>query len=91
MMKKVKAIVMGRVQGVWFRANTMQEAKLLGVRGYARNLPDGSVEIVAEGEAAAVDTLIAWAGEGPPLAVVRHVRVEDLDYDDEFSNFGVRH
>ena len=91
MMKKVKAIVMGRVQGVWFRANTMQEAKLLGVRGYARNLPDGSVEIVAEGESAAVDALIAWAGEGPPLAIVRHVRVEDLDYDEEFSSFGVRH
>ena len=91
MMKKVKAIVMGRVQGVWFRANTMQEAKLLGVRGYARNMADGSVEIVAEGETAAVDALIAWAGEGPPLAVVRQVRVEELDYDEEFSNFGVRH
>jgi acylphosphatase len=91
MMKKVKAIVMGRVQGVWFRANTMQEAKLLGVRGYARNMADGSVEIVAEGEAAAVDALISWAAEGPPLAVVRQVRVEDLDYDDEFSNFGIRH
>ena len=91
MMKKVKAIVMGRVQGVWFRANTMQEAKLLGVRGYARNLPDGSVEIVAEGEASAVDGLIAWAGDGPPLAVVRHVRIEDLDYDEEFPNFAIRH
>ncbi len=91
MMRKVKAIVMGRVQGVWFRANTMQEAKLLGVRGYARNLPDGSVEIVAEGEAAAVDALMTWAGDGPPMAVVRHVRIEDLDYDDEFSNFGIRH
>ena len=90
-MKKVKAIVMGRVQGVWFRANTMQEAKLLGVRGYARNMADGSVEIVAEGETAAVEALIAWVGEGPPLAVVRQVRVEELDYDEEFSNFGVRH
>lgn len=90
-MKKVKAIVLGRVQGVWFRANAMQEAKLLGVRGYARNMADGSVEIVAEGETAAVDALIAWVGEGPPLAVVRQVRVEELDYDEEFSNFGVRH
>ena len=91
MMKKVRAIVSGRVQGVWFRANTMQEAKLLGVRGYARNQPDGSVEIVAEGEAAAVETLLAWVGEGPPLAVVRNVRVEDLDYEEEFSDFGIRH
>ena len=90
-MKKVKAIVLGRVQGVWFRANAMQEAKLLGVRGYARNMADGSVEIVGEGETAAVDALIAWVGEGPPLAVVRQVRVEELDYDEEFSNFGVRH
>jgi acylphosphatase len=91
MMKKVRAIVMGRVQGVWFRTNTMQEAKLLEVRGYARNLPDGSVEIVAEGDAAAVDALMTWAREGPPLAVVRHVRIEDLDYDDEFPNFAIRH
>ena len=91
MMKKVRAIVTGRVQGVWFRANTMQEAKLLGVRGFARNLPDGSVEIVAEGESSAVDALLAWAGEGPPLAVVRQVRVEDLEYEEEFSGFGIRH
>ena len=90
-MKKIKAIVSGRVQGVWFRANTLQEAKLLGVRGYARNLPVGGVEIVAEGEASAVDTLIAWLGEGPPLAVVRRVRVEELEYDEEFSNFAIRH
>ena len=91
MMKKVRAIVLGRVQGVWFRANTMQEARLLGVRGYARNLPDGSVEIVAEGDASAVDSLLAWAKDGPPLAVVREVRIEELDYEEEFSNFGVRH
>lgn len=91
MMKKVRAVVLGRVQGVWFRANTMQEARLLGVRGYARNLPDGSVEIVAEGDASAVDSLLAWAKDGPPLAVVREVRVEELEYDQEFSNFGVRH
>jgi acylphosphatase len=91
MKKKVRAVVLGRVQGVWFRANTMQEAKLLGVRGYARNLPDGSVEIVAEGEASAVDALITWAREGPPLAVVREVRVEELDYEEEYPNFGIRY
>ena len=91
MMKKVRAVVVGHVQGVWFRANTMQEARLLGVRGYARNLSDGSVEIVAEGEASAVDSLMTWAREGPPLAVVREVRIEELEYDEEYPNFSIRH
>ena len=91
MMKKVRAIVFGRVQGVWFRANTLQEARLLGVRGYARNLSDGSVEIVAEGESTAVESLMTWAREGPPLAVVREVRIEELEYDEEYSNFSIRH
>jgi acylphosphatase len=69
----VKCRVTGRVQGVWFRASTRQQAQPLGIRGYARNLPDGSVEVLACGEEAALRSLKAWLRRGPPMA-----RVDDL-------------
>jgi acylphosphatase len=62
--------VSGRVQGVCFRANTRDEALRLGLRGYARNLDDGRVEVVACGEAGAVETLATWLEHGPPMARV---------------------
>lgn len=70
----VRFLVSGRVQGVSFRAATRDEALRLGLRGYARNLDDGRVEVVACGDAHAVETLAGWLREGPPLA-----RVDDLD------------
>ena len=74
-----KAIVHGRVQGVWYRASTAERAAVLGVRGHARNLPDGTVEVVAAGEQQAVEALLAWLGQGPPLARVTRVEIEELD------------
>ena len=74
-----KAIVHGRVQGVWYRASTAERAAALGVRGHARNLPDGTVEVVAAGEQEAVDALLAWLRQGPPLARVTRVEIETLD------------
>jgi len=74
-----KAIVHGRVQGVWYRASTAERAAALGVRGHARNLPDGTVEVVATGEQQAVDALLTWLGQGPPLARVTRVEIEELD------------
>lgn len=74
-----KAIVHGRVQGVWYRASTAERAAALGVRGHARNLPDGTVEVVAAGERQAVEALLAWLGQGPPLARVTRVEIEELD------------
>lgn len=74
-----RARVRGRVQGVWYRASTAQQAQLLGVHGHARNLEDGSVEVLAVGTAPAVDALLAWLSEGPPLARVTGVEVEELD------------
>jgi acylphosphatase len=65
--------VTGRVQGVGFRYSARLEALRLGVRGYARNLPDGSVEVVAEGSAAAVEELRQWLHRGPRMARVEHV------------------
>jgi len=86
-MKKVRAIVTGRVQGVWFRASVADKARELGVNGYVRNLPDGSVEFVAAGDDHKVDSLVQWANHGPPLASVAKVRVEPLDSDEEFTGF----
>ena len=91
MTKRAHITVRGVVQGVGFRMYTQREAKRLGLHGYVRNLPDGSVEIVAEGSADAVARLIAWAKHGPPSAVVDDVDVEERELTGEFSDFGVRH
>jgi acylphosphatase len=73
-----RARVEGRVQGVWFRAATAQRAGELGVRGYARNLADGSVEVLMAGEPAAVASLTDWLWTGPPLARVSAVTVSEV-------------
>ncbi len=72
-------LVSGRVQGVFFRASTAREAQRLGLVGYARNLADGRVEVLAAGPAAAVDELQTWLRQGPPAAEVRSVHVIDED------------
>jgi acylphosphatase len=65
--------VEGRVQGVWFRESTRQQAERLGVTGYAINCRDGSVEVLACGETKALDALAEWLQQGPPTAQVRSV------------------
>ena len=82
-------LISGRVQGVFFRASTAREAGRLGLVGYARNLPDGRVEVLAAGPAAAVDELQAWLRHGPPAAEVRSVHVvdEDLSAVDGLTDF----
>ena len=72
-MAAARFIVTGRVQGVFFRASTREQALALGLRGHARNLDDGSVEVLAAGDAAALDRLAAWLRQGPP-----HARVDGL-------------
>ncbi len=67
--------VRGRVQGVGFRHYTKLRARELGVRGYVQNLPDGSVEVWAEGAPRAVEDLIDWLSHGPPMAHVADTRV----------------
>lgn len=67
-------LVRGRVQGVWFRASTRKEAVTLGLRGHARNLANGDVEVLAIGEAAAIECLAAWLQHGPPMARVDAVQ-----------------
>jgi acylphosphatase len=82
--------VVGRVQGVFFRAWTREQAEALGVTGWARNCPDGRVDIHIEGEERAVENLIERLRRGPPAARVEDLRlweVEPCDFDD----FEVRH
>ncbi len=77
--KQFRAIVRGKVQGVYFRAHTADEARALGLAGYAKNLPDGSVEVVAKGEETALRKLIQYLHVGPTIARVTGV---DLDWSD---------
>jgi len=70
-------VVTGRVQGVWFRAWTREQAQALGVSGWVRNQPDGSVEAVLTGSDEAVAALIALLHKGPPVAQVKAVQVTD--------------
>ena len=79
-------VVSGRVQGVWFRASTRQQAERLGLSGHAVNLPDGSVEVVACGADAALDELTAWLRHGPDLARVDALQVETMA-DQELQGF----
>jgi acylphosphatase len=70
---RVHLVVSGLVQGVFFRQSTVDEARRLGVAGWVRNLPDGRVEVEAEGERAALEALVRFCGQGPPGARVDRV------------------
>lgn len=85
-----RIIVEGRVQGVWYRGSAREEATRLGIAGFARNLPDGTVEIVAEGEKEKVERLITWCHKGPPGAQVSRVRVAWDVGEGGFEGFSIR-
>lgn len=74
-MTRKRVIVSGAVQGVFFRDTCRTEARSQGVNGWVRNLPDGTVEAVFEGESGAVGKLVEWAREGPPSARVGQLQV----------------
>ena len=77
-MPAARFLVEGQVQGVFFRAGTQARAVELGLRGHARNLGDGRVEVVAEGDAPALDALAEWLRVGPPAARVDRVTREEI-------------
>jgi acylphosphatase len=79
MTRAVDVTVTGLVQGVFFRAEAQQEAHRLGVAGWARNEPDGSVAAHFEGDAGAVEAMVAWCREGPRRARVEGVDVRDAE------------
>jgi acylphosphatase len=82
--------ISGRVQNVWFRDACRREAEQRGVAGWVSNLPDGRVEAVFEGAAAAVDAMVAWCGEGPPRARVTGVAVREEEPTGGERGFVVR-
>lgn len=89
---RARVFVSGLVQGVFFRANTVDTASAMGgLTGWVRNVPDGRVEVVAEGSRDRVEKLLRWLHKGPPAARVSAVEVEWEEPTGEFSSFGVRY
>ncbi len=88
---RLHIFVFGRVQGVFFRANTRDKALGLGLAGWVRNVRDGSVEIMAEGEKEILEELLEWCSEGPASASVSKVEHEWLESRDEFSDFRIKY
>ena len=82
----MKAFVSGRVQGVSYRASTRKKAQSLDVTGWAKNLDDGRVEVMLCGEDDAVENVVSWLSEGPPLSRVSEVTTERWDWH-EYKGF----
>jgi acylphosphatase len=87
--KRIHLLIRGRVQGVYFRAAAMREARRLGITGWVRNRPDGTVELLAEGEEDAIKALSSWANHGPSAARVDQVDVRWRGYTGEFPEFQI--
>lgn len=87
MRRRAHIYISGQVQGVFFRYETRRVAKELGVSGWVRNLPDGRVEVVAEGEEESVGKLIQFCRRGPPAAKVTNVEVKYEEPKGENRNF----
>lgn len=84
-------IVSGRVQGVFFRQNTLNKAKELGVFGWVKSLPDGRLEAVFEGEKKKVEEIVNWAEKGPVSAEVNDIKVKWQEYKGEFQGFKLKY
>jgi acylphosphatase len=88
MQQTISILVKGKVQGVFFRRYTQEKAITLGVTGYVKNRPDGSVYIMASGNAAQLEALAVWCKKGPPKAVVTAVLITEEPYL-AFSKFSI--
>ncbi len=86
---RANAIISGRVQGVFFRMETKRAADRFGVFGWVRNLKDGNVEAVFEGDQDRVDAILDWCRQGPPHADVADVNVTWNEYTGEFKGFDI--
>ncbi len=89
MKKMARVLISGRVQGVAFRANTQRMARQLGLSGWVRNLPDGQVEALFEGDEEAVERAVDWCRVGPPAAHVTQVKVEYGPYSGRYTDFSI--
>ena len=84
-------LITGRVQGVGFRNFTQRNAQQLGVKGYAKNLPNGKVEVVAEGDKAQLDALVVFLRDGPRYARVDSLEIDERPFTGEYESFGIRY
>ena len=82
--------IQGRVQGVSYRANARRKAVEYGLGGYVANQPDGSVQIVAEGDPTQIDRFVAWCSHGPKVAIVTQLSVDRTEATGEFRDFQIR-
>jgi len=89
--KRVHVIVEGRVQGVFFRAYTSDEAKKLGLTGWVRNRPEGTVEAVIEGDADSVDAMLRWFYQGSPGSKVTKVNISEEQPVGDSSTFEIHY
>jgi len=87
---RVRLVITGRVQGVYFRASTLRQATMLGLTGWVKNCPDGSVEAVAEGVKTKLEELIAWCHQGPDGAQVAEVGVTWEAAQNVFHDFSIK-
>lgn len=87
--KRLEIVIGGKVQGVWFRASTREQARRFGLSGWVRNLPDGRVEAVFEGAEARLHQMLAWCHDGPPGARVVRVEARWGAATNEFEGFSV--
>ncbi len=89
--QRMRLIIIGYVQGVFFRAHAETEAKKHGLKGWVRNKADGSVEVVAEGERKNLDRLKEWCSQGPPSARVTDMKVNFEPPTGEFKTFSIKY
>ncbi len=88
---RAHVVVSGTVQGVFFRARTVDRANQLGVKGWVRNTPEGKVEAVLEGDKGRVEAMIEFCRKGPEGAEVKDVEVDWEEYKGEFTGFEIRY
>lgn len=88
-MSRAHVYIRGKVQGVFFRASTKDQASMLGLKGWVKNCLDGDVEAVFEGEKAAVDNIVNWCKKGPSGAFVANTNVLWEKYTGEFTEFSI--
>ncbi len=86
---RVRLIIQGRVQGVWFRESTRREAVALGITGWVKNRPDGGVEVLAEGPEDQIRSLVSWCNHGPSFARVDRVHEIQEGWKGEFESFEI--
>ncbi len=89
-MERKQITVIGRVQGVYFRAYTEQKATELGLKGFVRNLSNGNVFIDVEGKPEALNALLEWCNTGSPLSIVRTLEIEDIDQLAGYTEFIIK-